>query len=161
MRLPAFVLLALISLCSSVAAAQATLNKCIDAQGAVTYSNKPCRNAQTVHKLEIDPSPIPEQPRVEPVQVRPAAPAAAQPLPNPAPAIIQLETQRVPMSIKPTGKIVQQGSTGQCDTLADKLGRVLDQMDQARRKGYTQAQMNGWNEEIRELERKKQQSGCF
>ena len=34
-------------------------------------------------------------------------------------------------------------------------------MDEARRKGYTQAQMNKWNQEIKALKRKKQQSGCF
>lgn len=156
MRLPAFVLLTLISLCPPIAAAQTTLNKCIDAQGAVTYTNKPCSNAREVHKVEIDPTPVPERPRVESPQVQPVKPAAAQPLPSPAPATIQLETQRAPKSIKPSGKSAQQ-----CDTLFDKLGRVLDKMDQAHRKGYSQEQMNGWNEEVRELERKKQQSGCF
>lgn len=154
MRLPAFVLLALISLCPPIAAAQATLNKCIDAQGAVTYTNKPCSNPRGAHKIEIDPAPA--RPRVEPARAQPATPAAAQPLPSPAPAAIQLETQRAPKNIKPTGKSAQQ-----CDTLSDKLGRVLDKMDQAHRKGYSQEQMNGWNEEVRELERKKQQSGCF
>lgn len=155
MRLPAFVLLTLISLCPAIAAAQTTLNKCIDAQGAVTYSNKPCPSAQEVRKVEIDPAPVPDRPRVEPAQAQPATPAAAQPLPSPAPATIQLETRRS------TGKPVQPSSAKPCDTLSDKLGRVLDKMDQARRKGYTQDQMNKWNEEVRELERKKQQSGCF
>lgn len=155
MRLPAFVLLTLISLYPAIAAAQTTLNKCIDAQGAVTYSNKPCRNAQEVRKVEIDPAPVPDRPRVEPTQVQPATPAAAQPLPSPASATIQLETQRT------TGKSARPSSAKQCDALSDKLGRVLDKMDQARRKGYTLDQMNGWNEDVRELERKKQQAGCF
>lgn len=155
MRLPAFVLLTLIALCPPIAAAQATLNKCIDAQGAVTYTNKPCSNPREAHKVEIDPAPVPERPRVEPAQAQPAKPAAAKPLPSPAPATIQLETRRS------TGKPARHSSGKQCDTLSDKLGRVLDKMDQARRKGYTQDQMNQWNDEVRELERKKQQSGCF
>jgi len=141
MRLPAFVLLALISLCPAIAAAQATLNKCVDAKGGITYTNKPCSNAREAHKVEIDPAPQPDQPRIAPVPVQPAKPAAIKPAPNPAPA--------------------PQASTRLCNTLSDKLGNVIDKMDQARRKGYTQDQMDKWNEEVRELERKKQQSGCF
>jgi len=38
---------------------------------------------------------------------------------------------------------------------------VFDKMDQARRKGYTQKQMDAWNLQVKELERKKQLSGCF
>lgn len=161
MRLSSFVLLTLITLSPAIAAAQATLNKCIDAQGAVTYSNKPCRNAQEVHKVDIDPAPVPDRPRVEAVQVQPAQPVAPKPLPSPAPATIHLETQHTPKNSNTTGKAAQQRSAKQCDTLSDKLGRVLDKMDQARRKGYTLEQMNKWNEEVRELERKKQQSSCF
>ena len=71
------------------------------------------------------------------------------------PAPIHLEAQRT------TGKPVSHASARQCDTLTDKLGRVSDKMDQARRKGYTQEQMDKWNLEVKELERKKQQSGCF
>ncbi|MDP2267311.1 MAG: DUF4124 domain-containing protein [Thiobacillus sp.] len=155
MRLPAFVLLTLMSLCPPIAAAQATLNKCIDAQGAVTYSNMPCSKTYEVHKIDIDPAPVPNRPRVEPAQGQPAKTVADKPLPGPAPATIQVETQRT------TGKSAQHSSGKQCDTLSGKLGRVLDKMDQARRKGYTQDQMNKWNEEVHELERKKQQSGCF
>jgi len=45
--------------------------------------------------------------------------------------------------------------------LSDQLGRVFDQMDQARSKGATQKQMDEWNQEIKALEQEKQQSGCF
>jgi hypothetical protein len=38
---------------------------------------------------------------------------------------------------------------------------VFDKMDQARRKGYTPEQMNVWDQEVKDLEHKKQQSGCF
>ena len=155
MPFPALILFTLISLCPVLAAAQATLNKCIDAKGAVTYTNKACSNPRETHKVEIDPAPVPDRPLVEPAQVKPVKTAADKPLPSPAPATIQLETQRT------TGKSAQHSSGKQCDALSDKLGRVLDKMDQARRKGYTQKQMNGWDEEARELERKKQQSGCF
>ena len=161
MRLSSFVLLTLITLSPAIAAAQATLNKCIDSQGAVTYSNQPCRNAQEVHKVDIDPAPVPDRPRVEAVQVQPAQPVAPKPLPSPAPATIHLETQHTPKNSNTTGKAARQSSAKQCGTLSDKMGSVLDKMDQARRKGYTLEQMNKWNEEVRELERKKQQSSCF
>jgi len=148
MRFPALILLALTSLHPAVAAAQATLNKCIDTQGNVTYSNLPCRNAREAHKVEIDPAPKPNPVRTQPDKLAPPKPA-------PTPASIRLETQRT------TGKPAVRTTAGQCDTLTDKLGRVLDKMDQARRKGYTQQQMDKWNQEIKDLEHKKQQSGCF
>lgn len=161
MHLPAFVLLTLIAMCPAIATAQATLNKCIDAQGAVTYSNKPCIKAQEVKKIDIDPAPVPDRLRVEPAQVQQAQPTASKPLPSPAPASIHLETQSIPKSPNTAGRTAQHSSGKQCDTLSNKLGRVLDKMDQARRKGYSQEQMNKWNEEVRDLERQKQQSSCF
>jgi hypothetical protein len=146
--------IAALALASSAGAT--SLNKCIDAQGKVTYSNLPCRNAKQARTVEIDPAP----PQPEPARP-PAAPAEpAKPAPQPAastdrPATIQLETRRT------SGKPAAQASARQCDTISDKLGRVFDKMDQARRKGYTQAQMDAWNQEVKDLERKKQQSGCF
>ncbi len=133
------------------AGAQASsLSKCIDAQGKVTYSNLPCRDAQEVRTVELDPAP--------PLPPRPAK--AADPAPSPTrqpatPASLRLDTQRT------SGKPAAQASQRRCDAIADKLGSVLDKMDLARRKGYTQKQVDAWNAEIRELERKKQQAGCF
>ena len=137
-----------------------TLNKCIDAQGQVTYSNLPCRNAREVHTVEVDPAPLPEPARPQPVVAQPVqappaqvqTPSSAAKLPAP---VIQLETQRT------SGKPTAQTSARRCDALTDKLGKVFDEMDQARRKGYTQEQMNKWNQEVKDLERQKQQSGCF
>ena len=132
----------------------ATLNKCIDAHGQVTYSNLPCRNARETRAVEIDPVPIPDpvkQHAIKPSPVR-VAPTAAAPT-STEPAAIKLNTQ----STKP----IKPASASQCDAMTDKLGAVFDKMDEARRKGYTQAQMNKWNQEIKALETKKQQSGCF
>jgi hypothetical protein len=158
-------------------AGPATLNKCIDARGKVTYSNLPCRNARETRAIEIDPAP-PAPARAAPVETQ-AMPAPVQPAPlvQPAPAVtapvqrppappraapaarepatLKLETRSVP------AKPVARTSARQCDALTDKLGRVFDTMDAARRKGYTQEQMNAWNQEIKDLERKKQQAGCF
>ncbi len=110
---------------SSGAWAQATLNKCIDAQGKVTYSNLPCKNAREAKRVEIDPPPTP------PVAAKPAPrpqPAAAKPLAADAP--LQLETRQASGKPSATGK--------QCDSLSEQLGRVLDRMDEARRKGYNE-----------------------
>jgi hypothetical protein len=131
----------------------ATLNKCIDANGQVTYSNLPCRNARETRAVEIDPAPIPDPvktraPKQPTVQATPTSPSPAEP------ATTRVETRS-------TGKPVKPASARQCDSLSDKLGAVFDKMDQARRKGYTQEQMNKWNQEIETLETKKQQSGCF
>jgi hypothetical protein len=149
---------ATLALAASVNAA--TLNKCIDAKGKVTYSNLPCRNARVAREMEIDPAPLPEPVRsqparaqVRPAPAKPAAPKAVASSSETAP--IRLETQRT------TGKPAPHASSRQCDALTDKLGRVFDKMDLARRKGYTQKQMDGWNQEVKDLERKKQQSGCF
>lgn len=156
MRFPALILFALSALCPPAVLAQATLNKCIDAQGQVTYSNQPCRNARESRTVAIDPPPIPDKPHV---YAPPAVPAAVKAIPEPA--TTQMETRQIVKSTTPSGKTAQTMSAKQCDALSDKLGKALDKMDQARRKGYTLEQMNKWNEEVRELERKKQQSGCF
>ena len=145
----AFVLLSLCALLPVPVWAQATLNKCIDERGAVTYSNLPCKNAREARKVEVDPAP--PAPAASPKP----APANKAPKPAAAPTTLRLDTQRN------TAKPVSHASPKQCDSLSDKLGRLLDKMDEARRKGYTQQEMNTWNEEVRELERKKQQSGCF
>jgi hypothetical protein len=137
-----------------------TLNKCIDAQGRITYSNLPCRNAQEARKLEIDPAPQPE-----PAGMQPSGTQAAQPVPKAAKrvnetAITQPETQRAP-KVNNTGNSAARTSARECDTLSEQLGSVLDKMDKAHRKGYTQEQMDKWNQEVKNLEGKKQQSGCF
>jgi len=51
-------------------AGAATLNKCIDAKGQVTYSNLPCHNAREVRTVEIDPAPQPDPVRSPPPSKR-------------------------------------------------------------------------------------------
>lgn len=128
----------------------ASLNKCTDAHGMVTYSNLPCRNARDTRTLEIDPAPRPDPVKTDPTPARAKKPA---PPATETSARPRLDTQR--SSGRPAT------STRQCDALSDKLGRVFDKMDQARRQGYTPKQMGDWNQEVKELEYQKQQSGCF
>ena len=146
------VLIGMAALVASVEAA--TLNKCIDAQGKVTYSNLPCHNAREVRTVDIEPAPRPDAQR----SAQPAKPPIAKPAAGSnAPATLQLETRRA------TGKPAAHASASarKCDAITDKLGRVFDKMDQARHQGYTQKQMDKWDQEIKDLERKKQQFGCF
>ena len=179
MRLLAFALLALTTLLPAGVSAQATLNKCVDANGKVTYSNLPCRNAREVRKVEIDPPPKPDpapvpakvakpqpavipKPAVKP-QAATQAPAAALPADVPPVASTPPASSQdlpTPAPLKP-GKSSIRLTARQCDSLTDKLGNILDQMDQARRSGYTQQQMDAWEQEIQDIESKKQQSGCF
>jgi len=153
-RLSALTAVTILALNGSVGAA--TLNKCIDAQGKITYSNLPCRDALEAQKLEIDPAPLPERAPAQSSQKPSTSSKPAQwqnvtPLPEAAP----------PAKGSAPGKSATRASARECDSLSDKLGRVLDKMDQAHRKGYTQEQMDKWNQEVKNLESKKQQSGCF
>ena len=128
-----------------------TLNKCIEANGQVTYSNLPCKNAHETRKLEIDPPPLPD-PAPKTLRVKPDR---KEPKREEDTSLSPSEPRRAthqPATPLPVGK---------CNTLADKLGRVIDKMDAARRQGYTQVQMDDWNQQVKDIERQKQQTGCF
>jgi hypothetical protein len=133
----------------------ASLNKCTDASGMVTYSNLACTGAQQARKVEIDPAPpVPNVQKLTPEKA-PAEKNSPEKTPVEKSGTVKLET------FSPTPK-KKTGNTGNnCDALTNKLGHVLDKMDAARNKGYTQKQMEDWKLDIKELERKKQQAGCF
>lgn len=154
----------------------ASLNKCVDEYGKVTYSNLPCKGANQVRKIEIDPAPPVRVAPPAPIAA-PALPAAALPDPPKVDVPVYVMPEKPPVVIAPKSNTAaaekkaeikfetlggpKKQSQNNCDTLSDKLGLVLDKMDAARRKGYTQKQMDDWNSEIKTLERKKQQAGCF
>lgn len=124
-----------------------SLNKCVGAAGEVTYSNLPCRGARHVEALPIDPPP--ERPAgVKAAPVVTATPALDRETGQPAAAGVRV--RRVATS-----------DARRCDAITEKLGRVMDTMDQARRKGYTLDEADKWGREIKDLQRKKQQAGCF
>jgi hypothetical protein len=133
---------------TTVSSVQASsLNKCVDVYGKVTYSNLACSGAQQVRKVDIDPSP-PVPKVVAPARVG----YEAMPTLVEKKGVVKLETY----STAPKRKTAKH-----CDKLTDKLGLILDKMDAARRKGYTQSQMDKWNLEIKDIEHKKQQASCF
>ena len=159
----------------------ASLNKCVDVYGKVTYSNLPCKGANEVRKIEIDPAPpvpppapVAVQPKVEvPVYVMPDNFPGPGTIFNPPPGPVfppatapASGSKPSPLDKKATIKFETLGcpkkqSQNTCDALTDKLGLVLDKMDAARRKGYTSKAMDKWNLDIKSLERQKQQAGCF
>lgn len=154
--------------------AAASLNKCMDVYGKVTYSNLHCKGANEVRKVEIDPAPpVPTVvvviPPVLPTMVLTAPPKGEVPvyaMPEKSPAVAIPKSGSAPLEKKAAIKFETLGgprkqNQNSCDTFSDKLGLVLDKMDAARRKGYTQKQLDDWNSEIKMLERKKQQAGCF
>ncbi len=177
-RLRFLVLAAL--LVPATAGAQSALNKCIDARGGVTYSNLPCKNAREVQKVEVDPAP-PTPPAPSPAPAKaplPDAAPATRSAPAPVPALSApaskasrpASTAPVPPSTPPAVRSPRTpaptaapapGANQQCERLSAQLGEVLDKMDQARRQGASPAQMDAWDQQARELERKKQQTGCF
>lgn len=176
MRLPALIVAVLPAFVPTETMAQATLNKCIDAEGRVTYSNLPCRGAREVRKLEIDPPPPagearasvapppvatpapPETPAAQPVPAAPTPPPLPASVPRPAaapsPAQPRADVQR---SASPAASAAPRT----CEALTDQLGRVLDQMDAGQRQGASAQRMDAWNQQIRELERRKTEAGCF
>jgi hypothetical protein len=136
----------------------ATLNKCIDAQGRVTYSNLPCQNARVVRKVDIDPAPQPDPVKSPPAQAQSSAKPSAR---SSEPPPLEIDRTRVAKTPNGPGNPEKPASARNCAALSEKLGRVFDEMDAARRKGYTLKEMDDWNREVKDLERKKQQSGCF
>ena len=172
-------IVAIAAILAAPAIEAAALNKCIDAQGQVTYSNLPCRNAREIRKVEIDPPPKPDPAPVPAKAAKPQTAVIPQSVVKPQPAT-KPQTATLPADVPPAvstppapsqdmpttapqkpGRSSIRLTARQCDSLTDKLGKILDQMDQARRSGYTQQQMDAWEQEIKDIESKKQQSGCF
>ena len=158
-----------LSMMASTAIA-ASLNKCVDAYGKVTYSNMTCKGANEIRKIEIDPAPPVPPPAplhsTSKVDVHSTSkvdvPVYVMPETSPVPLIHATPLEKKPViKLETFGATPKKQSQNTCDKFTDKLGLVLDKMDAARRKGYTQKQMDEWNLEIKSLERKKQQAGCF
>jgi hypothetical protein len=142
----------LIAVFSAAASHAESLNKCIDARGLVTYSNLPCTNARESRKIEIDPAPAAPKPAV-PAKSDPKKATEAEAEKS---GPVKLETYTTAPKKRST-----KAHDNNCEELADKLGKVMDTMDEARRKGYTQEKMDKWNQEAKALERKKREADCF
>lgn len=152
-------LLHLICTAAALAAlpAQATLYKCQDAAGNITYTNLPCDKSGLKETKIIPPPPPP----AEPVIGKPAAKKTAEPT-----EAVSSEKQLAKPDKKPDSTSLQliksqEASDKKCAKLNDALGKTMDEMDAARRQGYTARQEAEWNAKLKKLQADKNKHGCF
>lgn len=144
-------LILLASLCLNLPA-HATLYKCQDTDGRVTYTNLPCeQNGLKETKVVTPPPPPAEASPVRPVVSPESRPAGNQPSDHDRKN--SGTTLQLIKSPEPRGN--------KCAQLNDAMGKVMDDMDAARRKGYTQKQEAEWNARLKKLQADKNKHGCF
>ena len=130
-------------------AAQASLLKCADGKGNVTYTNSTCAK---VGLKEVAVIPPPPPPALDPsAKANEAAKAVSEK--NPGAAKIQGTASLQLM------KSVQTGDD-KCAKLNSAMGRIMDEMDAARRQGRTDTNAD-WSENLKKLQANKNQLGCF
>jgi len=137
--------------------AHATLYKCQDGSGKVTYTNLSCDKSGLKETRIIPPAPPP----AEPVASLPAAKKS------------EAASESVSDEKQPAKPVKKQGGTSlqliksqessdkKCAKLNDTLGNTMDEMDAARRKGYTAKQEAEWNAKLKKLQADKNKLGCF
>ena len=144
----------LILLCLFVPlAAQADLFKCVDSAGKVTYTNLPCsRMGLTETKVIPPPPPV----------IRPAKSAGTAEKSALAGATTESAVKPKKRKEKPVQLVhPQESNNKKCVKLKDQMGRIMDQMDAARRHGYTAKQETAWDSRLRQLQTEKNRLGCF
>lgn len=141
-------------------AAQASLLKCTDSKGKVTYTNSPCTKVGLKQAAVIpDPPPpvldapvrTPQAPVVTAVKNAAPAPAAA-PVSAPAPVT---EIASLPMM-----KSAQTGGD-QCSKLNAAMGKIMDDMDAARGQPHSADRQADWDESLQKLQAEKSRLSCF
>ena len=137
--------------------AQATLYKCQDGSGKVTYTNLSCDKSGLKETRIIPPAPPP----AEPVASLPAAKKSEA-----ASESVSDEKQPAKPGKKQGGTSLQliksqESSDKKCAKLNDTLGNTMDEMDAARRKGYTAKQEAEWNAKLKKIQADKNKLGCF
>ena len=154
-------ILSLLLLLALTGPAHATLYKCLDNAGKVTYTNLPCDKSGLKESSIIPPPPPPADTTAPAPQDKAptAATPASRPVPksNAKPAEAPAANSGVSVQLNTT----QQAPGGKCARLDDTIGQVMDEMDEARRKGYTAQQEAAWNARIKKLQAEKNKLGCF
>lgn len=131
--------------------AHATLYKCQDAAGQITYTNLPCEKSSLKESKIIPPPPPP----AEPTQAKPAPVAESKPVDKHSASPEKKGSTSLQL-IKS-----QETSDKKCAKLNDALGKTMDEMDAARRQGYTPKQEAEWNAKLKKLQADKNKLGCF
>jgi hypothetical protein len=130
-------------------AAQAILLKCTDSKGHITYTNSPCAKSGLKEAAVIQPPPPPVLDAA--VKVSEPAQAAAEKKIN-SPKTNETASLQLMKSV--------QTENVQCAKLNNAMGRIMDEMDAARRRGQS-TDANGWNENLKKLQAEKNRLACF
>lgn len=133
-------------------AAQASLLKCTDARGNVTYTNLPCAKAGLKETAVIPPPPPPvlDKPARMPETVKPAVEKAAV---ASAPKSPDAASPKLMKSVR--------AGDDRCEKVNAAMGRIMDEMDAARRQGLPAAADAARNESLKNLQADKNRLGCF
>lgn len=131
--------------------AQATLYKCQDDAGRVTYTNLPCERNNLKQSKIVPPPPAPADPS-------PPRPPAAQ---EPASTVRNGDDSEDKGG--PTLQLLRaaEPKENKCAKLNEAMGKTMDEMDAARRQGYTPKQEAEWNARLKKLQAEKTKHGCF
>lgn len=130
----------------------ATLFRCEDAAGHVTYTNLPCDKAGLKEAKVIPPAPPPAEPAPVKPEAAPAAKSAEKESKEP-------EKKKS----EPTMQLIrsQESKGDKCAQINKAMGKIMDDMDAARRQGYTTKQETEWNAKLKKLQADKATHGCF
>lgn len=134
----------------------ATLYKCQDAAGKTTYTNLQCDKSGLKETRIIPPAPPPAEP----------APAKAKPAKADTTSETTSAEKRSSSSERKSGTSLQliksqESDEKKCNRLNEQLGKTMDEMDAARRQGYTPKQEAEWNAKLKKLQVDKNKHGCF
>lgn len=157
-------------------AAQASLLKCTDTKGNVTYTNAPCAKAGLKEAAVIPPPPPPALDK--PAKVFESAkvlenttvsetiklpqtlklPETAQPVSEkmPAAGAPKIRDTASPQLMKSV-----LAGDDKCAKVNAAMGRILDEMDAARRQGISIDADAARNESLKNLQADKNRLGCF
>ncbi len=131
-------------------AAQASLLKCTDGKGNVTYTNSSCAKIGLKEAAVIAPPPPPALDK--PAKVHETAKPAAEKNP-PAPKTQDTASLQLMKSV--------QADDDQCAKINTAMGRIMDEMDAARRQGLSAGAAAARNERLKKLQADKNRLGCF
>lgn len=138
-------------------AAQADLYKCTDGAGKVTYTNLPCSRMGLTETKVIPPPPAPaEQSKAK----RSSVPQVDE-TPAPEKSTASAKKKKKQQSDAVTSMKPRESSDKKCAKLKDQMGKIMDEMDAARRHGYTSKQESDWDNKLRKLQAEKNRLGCF
>jgi len=145
-------------------AAQANLLKCTDAKGNVTYTNMPCAKAGLKEAAVIPPPPPPaldkpaRLPETAKLPETIKLPETAKPVSEKMPAA---GAPKIRDTASPQLMKSMLAGDDKCARVNAAMGKILDEMDTARRQGISIEADAARNESLKNLQADKNRLGCF